>query len=95
MDIRPCTKCDRCSFPIKRNKKYKSYTDLLFDRKVCNIISRGNTSLPYRDTQERLATLKAKVEYSKRIAENGKASCQPYWYYPTVDYDYPKPKSFY
>ena len=73
---------EKCSFPIDKKKKYKSYTELLFDRNICNVIERGNTCLPYRDTQERLATIKAKVEYSKKIGKSGLAVSHLHWYYP-------------
>ena len=74
--------CDRCVFPIKKTKKYSSYTELLFDRNIANVITRGNTTLPYRDTQERLATLKANVKYSANIGPSGLAKCKSPWYYP-------------
>lgn len=95
MVSKSCSKCEKCVYPIKKDKKYASYSQLLFDRNIANIITRGNTSLPYRDTQERLATLKAKVKYSRKIDKSGKAHCNPPWYYPTVNYCKPNSKSFY
>ncbi len=74
--------CSKTSYPIKKTKKYSSYTELLFDRNIANVIDRGNTSLPYRDTQERLATLKSRVKYSQDIGKSGVAACHPPWYYP-------------
>ena len=95
MELKPCRKCDKCVYPLKKDKKYKSFTELLFDRKISDLITRGNTRLPYRDTAERIATQRARVEYSKRIDKSGNAACNPPWYFPTVDYYYPKPDSFY
>lgn len=74
--------CSKCAFPISKKKKYKSYSDLLFDKKICNLIERGNTCLPYRDTQERLLTIRARQEYSSKIGPSGKALCKPPYYYP-------------
>ena len=85
-----CKLCHKTSFPIPKNKKYRSYTDLLFDRKVANIIDRSSTRLAYRDTQERLDTLKAKIAYSKRIDLTAKAKCNSPWYYPSKLTRYPQ-----
>ncbi len=67
-------KC-KCAFPLEKQKKYNSFTELLFDRKICNTIERGNTRLPYRDTQERLNTLISKYKYSKQLDKSGRAYC--------------------
>lgn len=79
-----CQDCYKCTYPIPKKKKYQSYQDLLFDRQVCQIIERANTNLPYRDTQERLATQKAKDAFTVRINQHskvGKARCLTPWYY--------------
>lgn len=97
MDCYKDKKCNKCVFPIAKQKKYRSYSELLFDRKIGTVIDRSNTLLPYRDTQERLDTLKAKVAYSKKIDKSGRAKCNSPWYYPSypIKYPNPKPKYFY
>ena len=77
------SKCNKSSYPISSNKKYNSHAELLFDKRIANIIDRSNTQLPYRDTQERLETLKAKMAYSKQIGKSGNAKCNSPWYYPS------------
>jgi hypothetical protein len=74
--------CNKCAFPLPKRKKYQSYNDLLFDKRVCNYIERSNTCLPYRDTQERLQTIKARAKYSSQIGRRGIAMCNPPYYYP-------------
>ena len=71
-----------CAYPIKKGKKFSSYSELLFERSVCQRIERGNTTLPYRDTTERLATLKSNVLYSSKIGKSGVSNFNRYWYYP-------------
>ena len=77
-----CDDCCRCSYPLPKCKKYRSYGDLLFDKKVCEYIERGRTCLPYRDTQERLLTQRARAAYSSKIGPSGLAHCKRPYYYP-------------
>lgn len=58
--------CKNLEHP-RKCKKYASYDELLQARHTEAIIKRGATALPYRDTDERLATLLARNRVSKKM----------------------------
>ena len=56
-----------CKYSIRKDKKFKSYGELLEDRKVCERLEKLNSCNKYYDTQEKLACYKASAKYNNQI----------------------------